>query len=202
MGCGGWWGGQPSGQAWEGGAAAAALAAESDAGAAGKWRAGRRRRPPPHRRSLASMLTIPPAGLRLDPDNPQMKQGLEDTMAAAQAAAARAPSFGGMGSLFSSPEVLSRLAANPQVRARAGGLVGCDVAFLMRRQLVARAASPRLLTRRHASLPPPLPPCTPLLPPTTTTTTHTHRHAPCWPSPTSCPCCQTLTATPMPCKGT
>lgn len=54
------------------------------------------------------------AGLQLDPANEQMKQGLQDAKAAA-ANVARGPA-GPMGGLFTQPEVLSRLATNPQVK--------------------------------------------------------------------------------------
>jgi hypothetical protein len=58
---------------------------------------------------------VPRAGLQLDPANAQMKQGLEDARGAA-AGASGGPA-GGLGGLFSQPEVLSRLATNPQTRA-------------------------------------------------------------------------------------
>ena len=58
----------------------------------------------------------PPAGLQLDPANDQLKQGLQD----AKAAAARASSGPAGPGLFASPEVLSRLASNPQTRALLG----------------------------------------------------------------------------------
>ncbi|KAL4437043.1 hypothetical protein ABPG75_004182 [Micractinium tetrahymenae] len=57
-------------------------------------------------------------GLQLDPSNEQMKQGLQDARAAA-ANAAGSPA-GPMGGLFTQPEVLSRLATNPQTRAFLG----------------------------------------------------------------------------------
>ena len=64
------------------------------------------------------------AGLQLDPSNEQMKQGLEDAKAA-QAAGERGGGSG-MGGLFASPEVLSRLATNPQVRSLGHGVGGCS----------------------------------------------------------------------------
>lgn len=65
----------------------------------------------------SSLLPLPwTAGLQLDPANAQLKQGLEDARGAAASSAARSPA-GGLGGLFSQPEVLSRLATNPQTRA-------------------------------------------------------------------------------------
>lgn len=58
----------------------------------------------------------PPAGLQLDPSNAQMKQGLEDAKEQ-QAAGRGGPAGGGGGGLFANPEVLGRLATNPQTRA-------------------------------------------------------------------------------------
>lgn len=52
-------------------------------------------------------------GLGLDPTNEQLKQGLEDSKAAL---ARPAPSSG----IFTSPEVLGRLATNPTTRAFLG----------------------------------------------------------------------------------
>lgn len=52
-------------------------------------------------------------GLEIDPENAQMKQGLED---AKRAKGGRS----GLGQLFSSPEVLSRLATDPRTRALMG----------------------------------------------------------------------------------
>lgn len=69
-------------------------------------------------RWLAHPPACLPAGLQLDPANEQMKQGLQDAKAAA-ASAAGGPA-GPMGGLFTQPEVLSRLATNPQVRRAAG----------------------------------------------------------------------------------
>jgi len=53
------------------------------------------------------------AGLKLDPSNAQMKQGLEEAQAAASASTR--PS-----GLFSSPEMISRLATDPRTRALLG----------------------------------------------------------------------------------
>ncbi|GAB4817982.1 hypothetical protein N2152v2_005028 [Parachlorella kessleri] len=59
-------------------------------------------------------------GLELDPSNAQMKQGLEDAQEQQQRGARGGAGAGGMGGLFASPEVLSRLATNPQTRVLLG----------------------------------------------------------------------------------
>lgn len=88
-----------------------------DDGAAGLPRAATSQ---PRADRLAPGPLALPAGLQLDPANEQMKQGLQDARSAA-AAAARGPA-GPMGGLFTQPEVLSRLATNPQVRRAACAL--------------------------------------------------------------------------------
>ena len=49
-----------------------------------------------------------------------MRQGLEDAQEQQQRGARGGAGAGGLGGLFSSPEVLSRLATNPQTRALLG----------------------------------------------------------------------------------
>lgn len=55
-------------------------------------------------------------GLKLDPSNEQLKSGLYDAEDAKMAASSRAGGGGGMAGMFSSPEVLSRLAMDPRTR--------------------------------------------------------------------------------------
>lgn len=60
------------------------------------------------------------AGLAVDANNEQLKQGLADARAAAQSSQRQGQSPGSMGGLFTQPEVISRLATDPRTRPLLG----------------------------------------------------------------------------------